>query len=68
MSRAASNYKWIKDLYAEVDEIKARLNIIEIALTNTLKDAYLVPPIKEGENWKDWLKRCVKIINIGDEE
>lgn len=59
-----SNYKWIKQIYCEIDEIKSRLNAIEIVLTNTLKDAYLIPPRKEKESWEDWLKRCVKIVNL----
>lgn len=70
MSRAASNYKWIKHLYAEVDEIKKvldDLSIIIYAIGNNNNEALLIPQREPEETLKDWAKRCIKIINVGDE-
>ena len=67
MSRASSNYKWIKDLYAEVAQIKETLDMFTIILTEVANNSvFLVPTREPKEEIRAWLKRCIKIINIGE--
>lgn len=62
-----SQYKWIKHLYAEVDEVKQTLNMLTLVLETSLNDVAFVAPSRfPEESQEDWLKRCVKIINLCD--